>query len=104
MNVTPLHATGEQAATPERALMQIGQCLRKGCVICIEHTPTMGPRYSPWEVWGKPSCYNGDEQKIHAAIDNCRNQHADHHIRLNIEDFSFRSRFTVTVHDPVRIT
>jgi ribulose-bisphosphate carboxylase small chain len=84
----------------ERALGLIGHCLRKGCVICIEHTPRMGPRYSPWSIWGKPCCYNGDVQQIYSEIDQCRETHVDHHIRLSIEDYSFHSRFSFVVHSP----
>lgn len=84
----------------DRALGQIGRCLRQGCVICIEHTPVMVPRFTPWQVWGKRCCYNGDSQTIYTEIDRCRDAHADHHIRLNIEDYSFRSRFSVVVHSP----
>lgn len=85
---------------PDRALGQIGKCLRMGCVICIEHTAKMSSRFTPWQVWGQPSCYNGDQQHIHSEIDRCRSQHADHHIRLNIEDYSCHSRFSFAVHRP----
>jgi len=87
-------------STAARAIGQIGKCLRQGCVICIEHTPMMAPRFTPWEVWGKRCCYNGDTQTVYTEIDRCRSAHADHHIRLNIEDYSFRSRFSVVVHSP----
>jgi ribulose-bisphosphate carboxylase small chain len=84
----------------QRAPGQIGQCLRRGCVICIEHTPTIAPRFTPWELWGRPCCYDGNEQGIYTEIDRCRTVHADHHIRLNIEDYSCSSRFSLVVHSP----
>ncbi|MCB1727312.1 MAG: ribulose bisphosphate carboxylase small subunit [Gammaproteobacteria bacterium] len=84
----------------ERALGQIGRCLRRGCVICIEHTPLMAPRFTPWQPWGKRCCYNGDTREIYTEINRCRDAHADHHIRLNIEDYDFRSRFSLVVHSP----
>lgn len=84
----------------KRVLGQIGHCLRRGCVICIEHAPTIAPRFTPWEVWGRPSCYNGDVQAIYAEIDRCRATHADHLIRLNIEDHNCYSRFSFVVHSP----
>ncbi|MCB1787254.1 MAG: ribulose bisphosphate carboxylase small subunit [Gammaproteobacteria bacterium] len=90
---------GSQAPT-DRALGQIGRCLRQGCVICIEHTPAMAPRFTPWQVWGQSSCYNGDSLKIYREIEHCRTSHADHHIRLNIEDYSCHSRFSFVVHSP----
>ena len=84
----------------KRILVQIGHCLRRGCVICIEHAPAIAPRVTPWEVWGRRYCYNGDVQGIYTEIDRCRTTHADHHIRLNIEDYSCDSRFSFVVHSP----
>ncbi|MFM1891604.1 MAG: hypothetical protein RLZ44_681 [Pseudomonadota bacterium] len=100
MQATEQNTSNEGAALGERALGQIGKCLRQGCVICIEHTPVMAPRFTPWQIWGQSCCYNGDTQQIYTEIDRCRDSHADHHIRLSIEDYSFRSRFTVMVHNP----
>lgn len=91
----------EHQSPADRALGQIGNCLRQGCVICIEHAPMMAPRFTPWQVWGRPSCYNGDTQQIYNEIDSCRGTHTDHHIRLNIEDYSCHSRFSFVVHNPV---
>jgi ribulose-bisphosphate carboxylase small chain len=51
-------------------------------------------------VWGRRYCYNGDVQGIYTEIDRCRTTHADHHIRLNIEDYSCYSRFSFVVHSP----
>jgi ribulose-bisphosphate carboxylase small chain len=90
----------ETERSAKRVLGNIGHCLRRGCVICIEHAPDMAPRFTSWELWGRPSCYNGDEQGIHTEIDRCRTTHADHHIRLNIEDHSCCSRFSLVVHSP----
>ena len=84
----------------DRVLWQIGHCLRKGCVICIQHAEQMSPRYVKWRVWGLPRCYGGDPQRLYDDIDRCREEHADHHIRLEIKDFSFHSRFSFVVHDP----
>jgi len=84
----------------ERMLNQIAYCLRQGCVICIEHTSNMRPRWSPWEIRGKPCYYDGNIEQIYSEIDRCREAHADHHIRLNIEDHSCRSRFSFVVHSP----
>lgn len=84
----------------DRVLGQIGNCLRQGCVICIEHTPRMAPRFTPWKLWGQRCCFNGDERQIYNEIDRCRATHADHHIRLNIEDFSCHSRFSFVVYSP----
>jgi ribulose-bisphosphate carboxylase small chain len=51
-------------------------------------------------VWGQRYCYSGDVHGIYNEIDRCRTTHTDHHIRLNIEDYSFRSRFSFVVHSP----
>lgn len=83
-----------------RLLGQIAHCLRQGCVICIEHSPVMGPRFTPWSTWGERCCFNGDIEEVYSEIDQCRSTHTDHHIRLNIEDYSFHSRFSVMVHSP----
>jgi ribulose-bisphosphate carboxylase small chain len=90
----------EAQSTAKRILAQIGHCLRSGCVICIEHAPSIAPRFTPWEVWGQRYCYSGDVHGIYNEIDRCRTTHTDHHIRLNIEDYSFRSRFSFVVHSP----
>jgi len=96
--VKPGNRNADSSSFAERVLRQITDCLRQGCVICIEHTSRIGPRWSPWEVWGKPCVYNGNVQQIYIEIDRCRKAHADHHIRLNIEDYSCRSRFSFVVH------
>jgi ribulose-bisphosphate carboxylase small chain len=92
--------TASPPGPAKRVLGQIGHCLRRGCVICIEHAPTIAPRFTPWEVWGRPSCYNGDVEGIYTEIDRCRTMHADHLIRLNIEDHNCYSRFSLVVHSP----
>ncbi len=90
--------TGEE--TRDRVLGQIGHCLRKGCVICIQHAEQISPRYTNWRIWGIPRCYGGDPQRLYDDIDRCREEHAEHHIRLDIEDYSFHSRFSFVVHQP----
>ncbi|MGR8919630.1 MAG: ribulose bisphosphate carboxylase small subunit [Gammaproteobacteria bacterium] len=90
---------GAQSDT-DRVLGQIGHCLRRGCVICIEHAPALAPRHTSWELWERPSCYNGDVERIYREFDRCRTTHADHHIRLNIEDHNCYSRFVYVVHSP----
>ncbi len=96
----PDERDAESQPSTDHVLGQVAYCLRQGCVICIEHTPRMTPRWSPWQIWGRPCCYNGNVQQIYREIDNCRETHADHHIRLNIEDHSCRSRFSFVVHSP----
>lgn len=98
-----MHSEEHDAGTrsPARRLPgKIEHCLRSGCVICIEHAPTIAHRFTPWEVWGRPYCYSGDVQGIYSEIDRCRTTHTDHHIRLNIEDYSCYSRFSFVVHSP----
>lgn len=101
MPVAPSPAVTHLHSESSRVFAQIEHCLRQGCVLRIEHTSFVGPRFSPWELWGKPACYNGDSQQIHAQIEACRAAHGDHHIRLSIEDFSCHSRFSFVVHKPL---
>jgi ribulose-bisphosphate carboxylase small chain len=86
----------------ERIFGQIEKCLRQGCVIRIEHTPAMAPRFTPWREWGQSSCYDGNPQQVFHAIDCCRASYSDHYIRLVLEDFSCHSRFSFVVHSPLR--
>ncbi|MCP5142949.1 MAG: ribulose bisphosphate carboxylase small subunit [Chromatiales bacterium] len=103
----PTHADPTHAdPTRARVFAQIEHCLtdgvvRQGCVIRIEHTSTMAPRYSPWQTWGTPVCFNGDSQQIHDQLAACEAAHGDHHIRLSIEDYSCHSRFSFVVHKPL---
>ena len=83
-----------------RVLTQIEYCLRQKCVICIEHTPCFSPSWSSWRIWGKPDYYNGNANHLYSEIDHCRVEHADHYIRLNIEDPSCHCRFSFVVHSP----
>lgn len=84
----------------DRVFDQLKHCLRQGCVICIEHTPLMAPRFTPWKLWVQPACYSGDVNGICTEIERCRTAYTDHHIRLNVEDYSCYSRFTFVVHSP----
>lgn len=94
------HSAGVHSVA-DSVLETIGSCLRQGCVICIEHTPVMGARFTPWRKWGQECCYSGDDHKLVTELDRCLAAHPDHHIRLNIEDFSFHSRFSLVVHSPL---
>lgn len=94
-NVTHLDPGGQQI------LSKVEQCLRQGCVIRIEHTAGMAARYTRWQEWSEPCCYNGDPKQVFGAIEDCREAHADHHIRLVLEDFSCHSRFSFVVHNPI---
>lgn len=88
-------------STPAHILAQIEKCLRKGCVVRIEYTPRLAPRFSPWKLWGTSSMYNGDIDQLMKEVDQCLAQHQDHFIRLSIEDFSCHSRFSFVMHSPL---
>ena len=88
---------------PDPMLRQIALCLRKGCVICIQHAEQIRPRYTKWQVWGAPRCYGGNPQRLYDDIDRCREAHAECFIRLEIEDHTYHSRFTFVVHQPLNI-
>lgn len=84
----------------ERILMQLGQCLDQGCFVWIEHAAAIAPRFSAWRLWEQPSCYNGNLDAVYDSIESCRRAHADHHIRLNVENVGWHSKLSVTVHRP----
>jgi len=89
----------EQGAT-ERVVNQIEGCLSMGCVIRVEHASLVGPRYTPWELWGTPSMYNGNVAQILDEVAKCHTRFTDHFVRLNIEDYSCYSRFSFVMHSP----
>lgn len=98
-------ATRNSAASPIPAWMppRLGDCIRKGCFVCIEHADAIKHRYTNWQLWGTPSCYNGDTQALDNEIETCKSAHADHYIRLNIEDFGSHSRMSLVVHHPAGV-
>ena len=85
----------------QRILRKIEKCLRQGCVIRIQYTSEMAPRFTPWREWCQSCCYNGDPQQVFSMVERCRETHFDHHIRLVLEDYSCHSRFSFVVHNPV---
>ncbi len=91
---------GQILGAEERMFRQLGRCLHPGCVVCIEHTAAVRPGYTPWELWGGPSCYGGDFESVCDSIERCRRAHADHHIRLSIQDLGCHSRLSFAVHRP----
>jgi len=79
---------------------KLGECIRKGCFVCIEHAPAVRPGYTRWQLWGQPSCYNGDAIALDREIETCKTVHPDHYIRMSVEDFGFHSRMSLFVHRP----
>ncbi len=92
-------ATG---CSPEETsmLQHLDYCLQQGCFICIEHADMVHPRQISWVRWEQPSRYRGDLNAIYDAIESCRSAHADHHIRLSIEDITWHSRLSLVVYRP----
>ena len=88
----------------EKVLDKIEHCLHKGCVVRIEHAPRTAPRFTPWLVWGTPGMYNGDLDQVLAEIGNCHRNNPRHYVRITIEDYSFKSRFSFVIHSPDRPT
>jgi ribulose-bisphosphate carboxylase small chain len=78
----------------------LGHCLRKGCVLCIEHAEQPRPRYTRWEMWGAPLCYVDSLQPVADEIKACREAHADHDIRLQVEGNMGQVRMVFMVHRP----
>ncbi|WP_246237595.1 ribulose bisphosphate carboxylase small subunit [Caldichromatium japonicum] len=89
-----------QYPAESRMLAQLEHCLHRGCVLAIEHTARIEPRTAQWELWGTSSLYAGDLQAVHIEIDRCRQAHCNHHIRLCVEDWHWRSRLSVIVYRP----
>ncbi|WP_200255287.1 ribulose bisphosphate carboxylase small subunit [Thiococcus pfennigii] len=81
---------------------QLGECIRKGCFVCIEHTAAMRLGCTHWEQWGDIRRYDGDVRALDREIETCKESHGDHHIRLNVEDLGFHSRMTLFVYNPSR--
>jgi ribulose bisphosphate carboxylase small subunit len=67
-------------------------------VLCIEHAGQRRPRYTRWELWGTPFCYVGSLQPIADQIRACREAHADHDIRLQVEANMGQMRAVFMVH------
>ena len=102
-NQAALNSENEQT-TFESVLNKIEHCLHKGCVVRIEHAPKTAPRFTPWLVWGTPGMYNGDLNQVLSELDNCHKNNPRHFIRITIEDYNFKSRFSFVVHSPDRPT
>lgn len=100
-NQAALKSENEQN-TFENVLNKIEHCLHKGCVVRIEHAPKTAPRFTPWLVWGTPGMYNGDLNQVLDELDNCHTNNPRHFIRITIEDYNFKSRFSFVVHSPDR--
>ncbi|MGB0720770.1 MAG: ribulose bisphosphate carboxylase small subunit [Gammaproteobacteria bacterium] len=100
MKRKPAPRQANNASETEGKLTTVAPCLRQGCFICIEHAPDMAPRFTAWRQWGETCCFQGDMARLCTEIDRCKHAHDDHHIRLNINDYSAHSRFVVSVHDP----
>jgi len=94
------HNIGNAQATPSWMPPKLGECIRKGCFVCIEHAPAVKPGYTRWELWGQPSCYNGDAIVLDREVEACKAAHADHNIRLSVEDVGSHSRMSLFVHRP----
>ncbi|MBF0265167.1 MAG: ribulose bisphosphate carboxylase small subunit [Gammaproteobacteria bacterium] len=89
-------------AASKETLSTISNCLKKGCVVCIEHCPDYSSNYAFWQKWGSPSCYNGDELFIYNQVDQCCDSNPDDFVRLNIADTSTYSKFILMVQSPAK--
>jgi len=93
-------AIGASAPIESAILDRVTGCIERGCVICIEHAEAVCPHLTRWECWERPRCFDGDLKGLYDALDGCRRAHADHHIRLNIQNLVWRSRLSLVVHRP----
>ncbi|NEX23019.1 ribulose bisphosphate carboxylase small subunit [Thiorhodococcus mannitoliphagus] len=98
---TAQHTETSGAPSTEAAILdRLSHCIDRSCVICVEHAASMQPRLTHWQTWEKPQCFNGDLGSIYASIEDCRRKHADHHIRLSVENMTWRSRLSLAVYRP----
>jgi len=101
----PINAQKESSlAVNNEILAKISNCLKKGCVVCVEHCPDYSSTYAFWKEWGSPSCYNGDEHVIYNALDECCDTNPEDFVRLNIEDYSTYSKLILMVQSPPQKT
>ncbi|MET0064969.1 MAG: ribulose bisphosphate carboxylase small subunit [Candidatus Thiodiazotropha sp.] len=84
-----------------RIFNQIENCLRVGCVVRIQHTSSVAPRFSPWQDWCESCMYDGQPQRVFEEIERCREANFDQFIKLVMEDFSCHSSFAFVVHNPI---
>ncbi|MBC7152520.1 MAG: ribulose bisphosphate carboxylase small subunit [Rhizobium sp.] len=82
--------------TDEQITAQVEYCLRKGWAIGVEYTDDPHPRNTYWEMWGNPMFDLKDAKGVMMELDDCRNAHPQHYIRLNAFD-SHRGFETVTM-------
>ncbi|MBF0255628.1 MAG: ribulose bisphosphate carboxylase small subunit [Gammaproteobacteria bacterium] len=97
---TPFAAGASAFRIAPQLVQQISHCLHSGCVISIQHSPIMAPRFTPWQLWGAPSYYSGNIGRVLDELENCHRQRPQDHIRLDIEDFNCHSRFSLVVYSP----
>ena len=100
LHAAQFHDEAHLQPAESRMLSRLEHCLHRGCIIAIEHAEQIQAGYTAWQPWEPPSCYDGDMTAVHGAIARCRQAHCDHHIRLSIEDLSYRSRLALMVHRP----
>ena len=100
-----IHASAQShpsmSSAAEAAILdRISNCIQRGCFVCIEHAEAVKPHLTRWKAWRKPSCFEGDLGALYDSLEDCRRAHQDHHIRLSVENLSWRSRLSVVVHRP----
>jgi ribulose-bisphosphate carboxylase small chain len=70
----------------EQIRAQVRYCLDKGWPVAVEYTDDPHPRNVYWEMWGQPLFDQKDPAVVLKAIDECRQAHPGHYVRVNAFD------------------
>ncbi len=100
-NVVDLNQNKDRLLS-KQALEWINHCVRKNCIIRIEHTDHVAQR-TTWHSCCDAFMHDGNTARVIHQLRECVNCHADHHIRLTIEDISCGSRIVFPIHSPQQL-
>jgi ribulose-bisphosphate carboxylase small chain len=75
---------------------QVEYCLDNGWAVSLEYTDDPHPRNAYWEMWGKPMFDQKDLDVVMREINQCRQAHPDHYIKVNGYDRT-KGRQTTTL-------
>jgi ribulose bisphosphate carboxylase small subunit len=86
----------------DQALEWINHCVRKNCIIRIEHTQHVAQR-TTWHPCCDAFMHDGNTARVIHQLRECVTHHAEQHIRLTIEDISCGSRIVFPIHTPQQL-
>lgn len=80
--------------TDEEITAQISYALDNGWPLSVEYTDDPHPRNVYWEMWDLPMFDLKDAAGVLMELNNCREAHPDHYVRLNAYDASLGRQTT----------